>query len=99
MASVTFMPSGDRVECAEGERIFDVAVRAGKPLATACGGQATCGLCRLKVLSGEAHLSAFTAAEKSHLGNVYFVTKVRLGCQTCVSGGDVTIEAPPGGKG
>jgi len=95
--SVTFMPHGRRVECADGESVFAVARRAGVPIATACVGKATCGLCRVKVLAGEAHLSAFNPNERKHLGNVYFLTKVRLACQACVSNGDVVVEVPPVG--
>ena len=93
MPSVTFKHLDSlRVECQEGESVFDVAMRAGKPLSSACGAKATCGLCRIRVLAGEEHLSKFNDNEKKHLGNVYFITKVRLGCQARVSG-DVVVEA------
>jgi uncharacterized 2Fe-2S/4Fe-4S cluster protein (DUF4445 family) len=94
LASVTFQPSGLRVECADGESVFEVGRRAGVDISTACVGKATCGLCRVKVLAGEGWLSPLNAAEKKHLGNVYFITKVRLACQSRVSG-DVTVELPP----
>jgi ferredoxin len=89
---ITFLPEGLVADCADGETIFMVAWREGKPLTTACGGKATCGLCRVKVISGEEHLSKITQPEKMHLGNVYFITKQRLGCQTKVTGGDVIVE-------
>jgi ferredoxin len=82
------------VACAEGESVFEVARRHGVPVATACVGKATCGLCRVKVLAGEEHLSPFNAGERKHLGNVYFITKERLSCQARVSGGDVVVEVP-----
>ena len=94
MASVTFMPLAQRIECADGDSVFAVARRAGVPISTACVGKATCGLCRVKILDGEAHLSPFNASERKHLGNVYFITKVRLACQACVSG-DVVVDVPP----
>ena len=47
-------------------------------------GKATCGLCRVKILAGEDALSPFNAAERKHLGNVYFITKTRLSCQAKV---------------
>lgn len=93
---MTFQPSGLRVECADGESVFEVGRRAGVEISTACVGKATCGLCRVKILAGEAFLSPLNAAEKKHLGNVYFITKVRLSCQSRVSG-DVTVELPPPG--
>jgi uncharacterized 2Fe-2S/4Fe-4S cluster protein (DUF4445 family) len=96
LPSVTFMPADRRVEHAGGESIFAVARRAGVPISTACIGKATCGLCRVKILAGEAHLSAFNPSERKHLGNVYFITKVRLACQALLSaGGDVVVEVPP----
>jgi uncharacterized 2Fe-2S/4Fe-4S cluster protein (DUF4445 family) len=93
MPSVTFQPQGARVECADGDTVFAVGRGAGIEIATACVGKATCGLCRVKILAGEEALSPFIAAERKHLGNVYFITKMRLACQTRVSG-DVVVELP-----
>jgi uncharacterized 2Fe-2S/4Fe-4S cluster protein (DUF4445 family) len=94
VASVTFQPSGLRVDCADGESVFEVGRRSGIEISTACVGKATCGLCRVKIVGGEAHLTPLNAAERRHLGNVYFITKTRLACQTRVSG-DVIVEVPP----
>jgi 2Fe-2S ferredoxin len=95
MPIITFEPFQVSVPCADGESVFDVARRHGIPIATACSGQATCGLCRVKVVSGEAFLPPFGDNERKHLGNVYFITKERLACQARVSGGDVVIAVPP----
>jgi uncharacterized 2Fe-2S/4Fe-4S cluster protein (DUF4445 family) len=94
VASVTYLPSGRRVECADGEDVFHVAEKAGIGISTACGAKATCGLCRVKIVGGEQFLSRLNDAEKKHLGNVYFINKLRLSCQATVSGGDVTVEIP-----
>ena len=94
MPSVTYLPSGIRLRCDDGESIFAVARQAGLPISTACNAKATCGLCRVKVISGESHLSPLNEAEKKHLGNVYFITKQRLSCQARVQGGDVVVEIP-----
>ena len=97
MPSVTFQHlDGLRVECQDGDSVWEVAQKAGKPLSSACGAKATCGLCRVRVLSGEPHLSPLSDAEKRHLGNVYFITKVRLGCQARVQGGDIVVDIPEG---
>ncbi len=88
------MPLGIRVPCEEGATIFGVAQGAKIGISTACGAKATCGLCRVKILAGEPYLSPLTATEKKHLGNVYFITKLRLSCQTTVHNGDVTVEIP-----
>ena len=94
MPSVTFLPAGLTVDCADGESVFEVGRRAGVAISTACVGKATCGLCRVKVVAGEAHLTALNTAERKHLGNVYFITKQRLSCQARVCG-DVVVEVPP----
>jgi uncharacterized 2Fe-2S/4Fe-4S cluster protein (DUF4445 family) len=94
LPSVTYLPSGLRFACDDGESVFGVARQAGLGITTACNAKATCGLCRVKVISGEAHLSPISDVEKKHLGNVYFITKLRLSCQARVSGGDVVVEIP-----
>jgi ferredoxin len=84
---------GTRVEGQIGESVFEIARRSGIPVETACVGKATCGLCRVKVVAGEALLTPFNAGEKKHLGNVYFINRVRLSCQARLTGdGDVTVE-------
>jgi 2Fe-2S ferredoxin len=94
MPRITFLPLGVTVDCADGESLFEVARRMGVPVATACAGKATCGLCRMKILGGEQHLTPFNAGERKHLGNVYFITKERLSCQARVqgSGDEVHVE-------
>jgi 2Fe-2S ferredoxin len=96
LPSVTYLPSGLKLPCDDGESVFAVAKRAGVPITTACGAKATCGLCRVKIVSGEAHISPMSDVEKKHLGNVYFITKLRLSCQALVAGGDVVVELPRG---
>lgn len=93
MPVVTFEPQGVKVECAAGETVFAASRRAGLPIPTACVGRGTCGLCRVKVVAGEEALSPINAIEKKHLGNTYFITKLRLTCQLQVSG-DVTLLIP-----
>jgi 2Fe-2S ferredoxin len=96
LPSVTYLPGATRVECVAGESIFEIARRAGIAVNTACVGKATCGLCRVKIVSGEEHLSPFNAAERKHLGNVYFINKLRLSCQARVQAdaGEVVVDLP-----
>jgi 2Fe-2S ferredoxin len=91
--TVTFMPANQRVECEVGESLFGVARRAGIPVSTACVGKATCGLCRVKIVAGEELLSPLNGDERKHLGNVYFINRMRLSCQARVmAAGDVCVE-------
>ena len=81
MATLTFQPFGTVVALAEGESLFDAGRRAGVPIPTACVGKATCGLCRVKILAGESSLTPQNGGERQHLGNTYFISKLRLSCQ------------------
>jgi uncharacterized 2Fe-2S/4Fe-4S cluster protein (DUF4445 family) len=95
MPTVRFEPAGLDAPCADGESVFEVGRRIGIPIATACVGNGTCGLCRVRIVAGEQHLSPQGPADRRHLGNVYFLTKMRLACQARVQGGDVVVEVPP----
>ena len=94
MPRVRFEPMGLEAECEPGETLFEVARRLGVPVATACVGNATCGLCRLKVVAGAEHLSPLNDGERKHLGNVYFITRQRLACQARVLDGTVEVQVP-----
>jgi len=96
MAGVTFEPGGQRGEAQPGESVFEVARRLEVAVETSCVGQGTCGLCRVKVIGGETLLSPYTEVEEKHLGNVYWLTKVRLSCQARLTGdGEVVVELAP----
>ena len=95
MPTVTFMPAGVSESYQDGERLFDIGRRVGIEIETACVGKGTCGLCRVRVTAGEEHLSPYNEEEQKHMGNVYFLTKVRLSCQATASGGDIAVELAP----
>lgn len=95
MATVTFLPAGITADYHDGESVFDVGQRTDVAIDTSCVGQGTCGLCRVKIVAGEEHLNPVNDTEVKHLGNVYFLTKVRLSCQARPAGGDVTVELAP----
>jgi 2Fe-2S ferredoxin len=94
MPTVTFLPSGLKVECDAGDSVFEVGRAAGVRIPTSCVGNASCGLCRVKIVSGEDDLAPFNANERRHLGNVYFLTKIRLSCQARVLDGDIVVALP-----
>ncbi len=90
---ITFEPSGIHIDCNVGETVFAAARRANLAIPTACVGKGTCGLCRVKIIDGAASLPPINPVEVKHLGNTYFITKLRLSCQ-CVVSGDVTVKIP-----
>ncbi len=79
------------VEVPPGATLFEAGAKVAAGIDTSCVGKGTCGLCRVKIVSGAEHLSPYTDEELKHLGNVYHLTKVRLSCRTRVSG-DVVVE-------
>jgi uncharacterized 2Fe-2S/4Fe-4S cluster protein (DUF4445 family) len=95
MPRITFLPAGVVADARDGETVFEVGRRNGIAIETACVGKATCGLCRVRVAAGEEFTSPQNDLERKHLGNVYFITRVRLACQTAIAGGDVTVELAP----
>lgn len=90
---VTFEPLGVTVDCNERESVFACARRHNIPIPTACAGKATCGLCRVKLEAGEAHVAPLNRDEQKHLGNTYFITKLRLSCQLYPTG-NITVRLP-----
>lgn len=79
-----------------GESLFEIGRRNGVAIATSCNGKASCGLCRVVIVSGDAGLTPMGPLEKRHLGNVYFITKQRLSCQArlTVEATGLTVEVP-----
>ncbi len=57
MANVTFVPGNFEVEVKEGASLYEAALQAGLPVASSCGGEATCGKCNMQVVSGEENLT------------------------------------------
>ena len=95
MPTITFLPAGVTADCADGDTIFEIGRKHGVDIDTSCVGKGNCGLCRVKIISGGEHLDDYSEREVTHLGNVYFITKVRLSCRTHVAGGDVTVQLVP----
>jgi ferredoxin len=90
MPRVTIVGTGE-VDLPDGGTLFEAGAKANAGIDTACVGKGTCGLCRVKIVTGAEHLNPYTDEERKHLGNVYHLTKVRLSCR-CRPTGDVTIE-------
>lgn len=97
MARVTYRPDDVVATAIAGETLFEIGRRNRVPIPTSCAGKASCGLCRVRVLAGETFLTPMGPLEKRHLGNVYFITKQRLSCQTRLTSDDaeVIVEVPP----
>jgi uncharacterized 2Fe-2S/4Fe-4S cluster protein (DUF4445 family) len=102
-AQVLFLPAGRRGRLPHGTSLLDAARTLGIELATACGGQALCGRCRIRLVEGHFaehgirsctdHLSPIGPAEQACATRLGIAGK-RLGCQARLWG-DAVVEVPP----
>ncbi len=84
------------IDAHEGESLLTTLQAHEVPIATSCGGVATCGTCRILVTRGAENLTPIRPQELVHLGNVAKITGQRLACQSKVCGtGEIVIDIPP----
>ncbi|WP_425801647.1 ASKHA domain-containing protein [Desulfitobacterium sp. Sab5] len=86
---VTIMPDRQIIEVEQGTSLLKAASKAGIYLKSSCGGEGTCGACKLTVLAGQVQIMG-----TGNLKPEQIARGVRLACQTFVQE-DVTIEIPP----
>ncbi|MFH1279784.1 MAG: 2Fe-2S iron-sulfur cluster-binding protein [Candidatus Eisenbacteria bacterium] len=78
----TFLPDGVTAPGGEGDTLFEMAGKAGVPVATRCRGEARCGCCLVEVLEGTENLNKIRIDERDHLPNKNY----RLACRARVFG-------------
>jgi len=88
---ITFQPSGRSVFVLPGTKIIEAAGRAGININTPCGGQGTCGKCRIQITSEAKELPC--SPEKDVFSPEELQQGWRLACQTSAAG-DVTVYIP-----
>ncbi len=76
---IDFEPIGKRVDVPESTSLFEAARQAGIGLTTVCGGEGTCGRCRVVVMSGE--VSPPAEAEHRFLSQLELNAGQRLACR------------------
>lgn len=81
-----------QVDVREGETILEAALNAGIPHFHACGGNAECSTCRVIVMEGRDQLTPVSPAEQRLRTIVPFPPKIRLACQTSVTGPGVKVQ-------
>jgi uncharacterized 2Fe-2S/4Fe-4S cluster protein (DUF4445 family) len=90
--SVELEPVGRRADVPAGVTVLAAAHMVGVELTSACGGQGTCGHCRVRVVQGAA--GAPTEQERAQLSAGELSDGVRLACQA-VAQADLRIDTPP----
>lgn len=88
---IAFQPLGLRDQFPEGQSILECAQKAGVDLVSLCGGNGTCGKCKVQIMSGE--VSAPTQSEKDALTEEAVSHGYRLACQTYAKS-DLIINVP-----
>jgi len=88
---IDFEPSGRRVRVEAGTQLLEAARSAGIGLASVCGGDGTCGRCRVVVMEGE--LPPPTDAERRALSRNEIGRGERLACRIPVAS-DVKVHVP-----
>lgn len=89
---IEFEPVGRRVKTETGSTLMQSAVRGGIDLMTVCGGNGTCGACKIRLQKG--NLSPLTTIEKDCLSIKEIKAGLRLACQA-VPMSHVVIDIPP----
>lgn len=87
---VTFQPLGKTVHVLPGTRLVEAAAVAGLALDLPCGGQGSCGKCRVIVRRG---VRAPNSVEESVFDAPSVAYGYRLACQSAVEG-PTTVEVP-----
>ncbi|MGZ3690838.1 MAG: 2Fe-2S iron-sulfur cluster-binding protein [Pseudobdellovibrionaceae bacterium] len=82
--SIKFLPENKLVEASQKDTILEVALRAGLPISHSCGGNGTCGTCRIWVREGLESLPVMNEIEEEMAKDRAFKPEERLSCQNYV---------------
>jgi uncharacterized 2Fe-2S/4Fe-4S cluster protein (DUF4445 family) len=86
--TVTFHPTDRKIFVDPGENLLQAAMEAGIHINASCGGSATCGKCRVKILNG-----TVDSPRHPKLSQWEYDQGYRLACLTTVLG-DIEVEIP-----
>ena len=97
VGTLTWLPDGQSQEAFEELSLTVHAMLSDRVHRQACGGQADCGTCRIRVVEGAENLSPPTVDERALVAEFpdCFEAEHRLACQ-CRPTGHVTVEIPRG---
>ena len=91
MAKINFLTSGKVFEVPDNSNILRMSLRYDGDLPNRCGG-GICGTCVCKIEDGENLVDKVKIQEKRKLGQEWLEKGYRLGCQTFVTEGEVTVS-------
>lgn len=91
MPSIHFVNSNKKLEVPEDSNILRMSLRYDGELPNRCGG-GICGTCVFKTNEGAEFLDKVKVQERRKLGEEWLGKGYRLGCQTFVTNGDISIS-------
>jgi uncharacterized 2Fe-2S/4Fe-4S cluster protein (DUF4445 family) len=83
--TVIFEPDGRRGCFGSGIHLLDAAKQLGVRIRSECGGEGTCGKCKVIIVNGSDLLSNMTSSEREHLTKQETGDKYRLSCQAQIT--------------
>ncbi|MFX1478414.1 MAG: ASKHA domain-containing protein [Promethearchaeota archaeon] len=89
---IHFEPIGLDIPCIEGNTIFEAARKVGIPIVSYCGGQTSCGRCKVRIIDG--YVSQINKNERNLLSEEEITSNYRLACAMRVFS-DIKVEIPP----
>lgn len=96
MCKLKIQPDNKSIKHEKGINLLEAITKAGIKVASPCGGEGTCGKCRV-VLKSEGGLSLLTNSEKSFFTDKQIKAGNRLACQAKLVG-DATLNIPDGSR-
>lgn len=93
MNFIDFIGTNKLVPCDEGETILECALKSGTDISHSCGGNATCGTCRIIVRQGLELINPRNELEFEMAQDRGFEDNERLACQ-CYIMGSIRVDLP-----
>ena len=88
---IKFMPQNIEVDVDPSKSLLKIAQQNGIKIKSICGGIASCGECRVKIIEGDNSIPEPGKPELNMIGTSYFLDGRRLSCQVhCF--GSVTVD-------
>ncbi len=88
---IKFMPQNIEVDVDPAKSLLKIATENGIKIKSICGGIATCGECRVKIIEGDNSIPEPGKPELNMIGTSYYLDGRRLSCQVhCF--GSVTVD-------
>ena len=87
---IVFQPSGKNVVVPVGTTILNAAKKCGFKINIPCGGNGTCGKCRMRISSGSTEI---TQSDKTFFNGSELARGWRLACKAVVNG-DIVVDVP-----